>query len=133
MKKFGWHIIHRFDGNPDWQELNRLIQFDSGVEEPYCETEADYQQAVREGWIKFDGKETTVWADGEYEEEADTMTIEELAQNWMENDRTGDYYGREITLDEAKDLVSYMDPDVLADLDEQITPEKFMDAWNSLV
>ena len=67
MKKFGWHIIHRFEGNPDWQELNRLIQFDSGVEEPYCETEDDYKQAVKEGWIKFDGKETTVWADGEYE------------------------------------------------------------------
>lgn len=71
MKKFGWHIIHRFNGNPDWQELNDLIRFDSGVQEPYCETENDYNQAVREGWIKFDGKETTVWADGEYEEEPD--------------------------------------------------------------
>lgn len=71
MKKFGWHIIHRFNGNPDWQELNDLIRFDSGVQEPYCETEDDYNQAVREGWIKFDGKETTIWADGEYEEEPD--------------------------------------------------------------
>lgn len=68
MKKFGWHIIHRFDGNPDWKELNELIQFDSGVEEPYCETEEDYNQAVREGWIKYDGKETTIWCDGEYEQ-----------------------------------------------------------------
>lgn len=69
MSKSGWHIIHRFKGNPSWQKLNDLIRFDSGVEEPYCETESDYRQAVKDGWIRFDGKETTVWADGEYEEE----------------------------------------------------------------
>lgn len=69
MKKFGWHIIHRFNGNPSWQELNDLIRFDSGVEEPYCESEDDYRRAVKEGWIKFDGKETTIWADGEFEDE----------------------------------------------------------------
>ena len=66
-RKFGWQIIHTFEGNPGWQELNKLIAFDSGVEEPYCETEADYHQAVKEGFIKFDGNVTTVWADGEYE------------------------------------------------------------------
>lgn len=70
MSKFGWHIIHRFKGNPSWQELNELIRFDSGVEEPFCETEEDYQKEVKAGFIKFDGKETTVWADGEYVEDA---------------------------------------------------------------
>lgn len=70
-RKMGWHIMHRFEGNPDWQELNRLIAFDSGNDEPYCGSEEDYQQAVKEGWIKFDGKVTTVWADGEYEEPDD--------------------------------------------------------------
>lgn len=69
MRKFGWHIIHRFAGSPSWQELNELIRLDSGVEEPYCETESDYQQCVKEGWIRFDGKETTIWADGEYEQQ----------------------------------------------------------------
>ena len=24
-RKYGWHIIHRFAGNPTWQELNDLI------------------------------------------------------------------------------------------------------------
>ena len=61
------------------------------------------------------------------------MTIKELAKNWMENDRTGDYYDRKITLEEAKTFVGYMDSDILDELDEQITPEKYMDAWNSLV
>lgn len=70
-RKMGWHILHRFEGNPDWRELNRLIAFDSGNDEPYCGSEEDYQQAVKEGWIKFDGKVTTVWADGEYEEQDD--------------------------------------------------------------
>ena len=66
-RKNGWHIIHTFEGNPDWQELNKLIAFDSGVEEPYCEDEEAYKQAVREGFIKFDGQIATVWADSEYE------------------------------------------------------------------
>lgn len=65
MTKNGWHIIHKFPGNPSWQELNDLIRFDSGVEEPYCEDEDAYNQAVREGWIRYDGTTTTVWCDGE--------------------------------------------------------------------
>ena len=68
MIKFGWHIIHRFNGNPGWQELNELIRFDSGVEEPYCETEEDYLKAVKDGFIKFDGKDTTIWSDEEYDQ-----------------------------------------------------------------
>ena len=71
MTKSGWHIIHRFGGNPSWQELNELIRMDSGVQEPYCENEEDYEKAIKEGWIRFDGKETTVWCDGEYEAEPD--------------------------------------------------------------
>ena len=69
MTKSGWHIIHRFPGARSWQELNRLIRYDSGADEDYCETEEDYERAVKEGWIRFDGHETTVWCDGEYEEE----------------------------------------------------------------
>lgn len=60
------------------------------------------------------------------------MTIKELAQNWIENDRTGDYE-REITLDEAAIFVGYMDSDYVSDLDEEITPEKFRDAWNDVI
>lgn len=67
MKKFGWHIIHTFPGNPTRQELNNLIRFDSGVDEPFFEDEDAYAQAVREGFIKYDGKATTVWCDGEYD------------------------------------------------------------------
>lgn len=61
--KSTWRIAHRFPGNPTWEELNALIMEDSGVQEPYCETEEDYQRAVRDGFIKFDGKETTIWID----------------------------------------------------------------------
>lgn len=60
----GWHIIHKFPGQHDWQELNELIRFDSGVDELYCETEEDYQKAVRDGWIEYDGENTLVWCDG---------------------------------------------------------------------
>ena len=61
--KSAFRIIHRFPGKHTWQELNELIKFDSGVQEPYCETEEDYNMAVREGFIRYDGKETTVWVD----------------------------------------------------------------------
>ena len=57
------------------------------------------------------------------------MTINELAMSWIENDRTGDYE-RQITLDEAATLVGWMDSDTIESLDEEITPEKFMEAWN---
>lgn len=60
------------------------------------------------------------------------MTIKELAQNWMENDRTGDYE-RKITLEEAETFVGYMDQDTIDALDEPITAEKFMNAWNELI
>lgn len=59
------------------------------------------------------------------------MTIKELAQNWIENDRTGDYYNREITIEEASDFVSMIDPEVVEETNA--TPEAFMEAWNSIV
>lgn len=57
------------------------------------------------------------------------MTINELAMNWIENDRTGDFQ-RKITVDEASIFVGWMDSDTIEALDEEITPEKFMEAWN---
>ena len=58
-----WQMLYAFYGNPDWTELNNLIRFESGVQEPYCETEEDYLRARKDGFIKFDGKMTTVWGD----------------------------------------------------------------------
>lgn len=66
--KASWHIIFRFPGNPDWEQLNDLISFETGSDVPFFETENDYNLSLLEGFITFDGKETTVWADGEYEE-----------------------------------------------------------------
>ena len=60
------------------------------------------------------------------------MTIRELAQNWLDNDRTGDY-NRKITTDEAETFIGYMDPDTFEAIDETITPEKFASAWNSII
>lgn len=59
------------------------------------------------------------------------MTIYELAQGMIENDHTGDYYDRDITLEEASDFISWMDPDT--ELPEDLTPEALMDAWNDIV
>ena len=58
-----WQMLYAFYGNPDWTELNNLIRFESGVDEPYCETEEDYLRARKDGFVKFDGKMTTVWGD----------------------------------------------------------------------
>lgn len=60
------------------------------------------------------------------------MTIKELAINWIENDRTGDYC-RPITLDEAERFIGWMDDSTIESLDEDITPEKFMEAWNECI
>lgn len=61
------------------------------------------------------------------------MTIKELALEWIQNDRTGDYCNRKITAEEATNFVNWMDPDVLETLTEDITPKAFMDAWNSII
>ena len=59
----GYTLLHRFTGEHSWQELNELIREESGVQEPYCETEEDYREAVREGFVKFEDGVTTVWED----------------------------------------------------------------------
>ena len=61
------------------------------------------------------------------------MTIKKLALELILNDRTGDYCNRKITAEEATNFISWMDPDVLEDLTEDITPEAFMEAWNDIV
>jgi len=62
-----------------------------------------------------------------------TMTVSELAMNWIINDRTGDYCHRKITLDEATWSIEHMDPDTLEDIEEDLTPEAFMEAWNDII
>lgn len=58
------------------------------------------------------------------------MNIKELAKNWIENDRTGNYQ-RKITLSEAETFIGYMDPDT--DIPEDLTPDTFINAWNELI
>ena len=65
-------------------------------------------------------------------DEEPALTLEGLIRNWAENDSTGDYAGRKITLEEASDLVSYIDQDVLEALGENVTPEQFMAVWNEV-
>ena len=60
------------------------------------------------------------------------MTLQELALNWIENDRIGAYC-REITINDATVLVKHMDPDVFETIGEKPTPQAFMDAWNSVI
>lgn len=65
-RKDGWHIVHSFDGRLDWEALNAAIAFDSGIDEPYCDTEEEYKQGIRDGWIRFENGKTNIYADGEY-------------------------------------------------------------------
>lgn len=65
-------------------------------------------------------------------DEGPALTLETLIRNWAENDSTGDFAGRKITLEEAADLVSYIDRDVLDALGEDVTPEQFMAVWNEV-
>lgn len=58
-------------------------------------------------------------------------TVYELAQNWLDNDRTGEYSQRKITLEEAAMFVGWMDPE--DDLPEDLTPERFQECWNSMI
>ena len=59
------------------------------------------------------------------------MTIHELAENWIQNDRTGT--PSRITIEQATQMVGWMDPDTIEQLDDEITPESWMEAWNSIV
>lgn len=63
QERHAFRPIHRFAGRQDWQKLNELIEFDSGVEEPMYETEEDYKRAVRDGFVTYDGYYTTIWVD----------------------------------------------------------------------
>ena len=62
-EKPAFSAIHRFVGSPGWEELNDLIAEDSGIPEPYFETEEDYKQGVKEGFVKYDNYYTTIYAD----------------------------------------------------------------------
>lgn len=59
----GYRPIHRFVGNPSWQELNDLIREDSGCPEDFFETEDDYRLEVRSGFVQYDGYYTTIYVD----------------------------------------------------------------------
>lgn len=63
QERHAFRPIHRFAGRQEWQKLNELIEFDSGVEEPMYETEDDYKRAVRDGFVTYDGYYTTIWVD----------------------------------------------------------------------
>ena len=56
------------------------------------------------------------------------MTIKELAMNWIEN---ADTTPQEITVEQAAEYISWMDPDT--DLPEGLTPEAFQEAWNNVI
>ena len=58
-----WSVMCRIPGKHNWEELNSLIEFETGCSEPYCETEEDYTRAVNQGWITYDGYYTTAWVD----------------------------------------------------------------------
>ena len=58
-----WRIAHTFPGVYTWQELNEMIRFDSGVQEPYFANEEDYIKAVKDGWVRFDDNKTTIYID----------------------------------------------------------------------
>lgn len=72
------------------------------------------------------------YLDNHGSDEEPALTLEGLVRNWAENDSTGDYAGRKITLEEASDLVSYIDQETLDALGETITPERFMQIWNEV-
>ena len=56
-----YRVMCRIPGKHDWQVLNRLIELETGC--TYCETEEEYNEAVRNGFITYDCYYTTVWID----------------------------------------------------------------------
>lgn len=56
-----------------------------------------------------------------------TMTIRDLALNWIEN---ADSTPGQIDIETAAQYISWIDPEQLPD---DITPKSFMDAWNDIV
>lgn len=62
--KHAWRLLYRFAGSKlDRETLNRLISFESGDLENFFETDDDYCQAVRDGFVKWDNYYTTIWID----------------------------------------------------------------------
>lgn len=61
--KNGYTLVCRIPGQHTWQELNELYKAETGLDFDVFESEADYQKALREGFVEFDGKDTTFWAD----------------------------------------------------------------------
>lgn len=58
------------------------------------------------------------------------MTIRELALNWIENSNEE---VTAITREQAEEYIGWMDPDTLENLDEEMTADAFMEAWNDIV
>ena len=56
------------------------------------------------------------------------MTINELAQNWIEN---ADTTPTRISVERAAEYIGWMDQDT--DLPEDLTPEAFAAAWNEII
>ena len=55
--------LYRFAGKHSWQEVNELVKFNDGLDEPMFLDEDDYNQAVKEGFVGFDGYYTTIYED----------------------------------------------------------------------
>ena len=72
------------------------------------------------------------WMEDGYAEYRECLTsIHDLALNWIHNADSSDIV--EIDLETAAKYVSWMDSDINDTLQEDITPEKFMEAWNDLI
>lgn len=64
MAKSGWNELLRFPGrHTDWQEINRLIEQETGDTELCFEDEDAYRQSVREGWITIEDGDTVLWCE----------------------------------------------------------------------
>lgn len=62
--KHAFRVLYRFPGNRMSREkLNDLIRFESGVYEDFFETEEDFNQAIKEGFVTWDWYYTTIWID----------------------------------------------------------------------
>lgn len=64
--KHCYKVLYRLPcekANYNWENLNRLIQFDSGDPEPFFESEADFESSIREGFVTYDGYYATIWED----------------------------------------------------------------------
>jgi len=59
----GYSLLYWFPGNPSWQELNDMIRFEDGNEEDFFSAEADFNEAVRTGFVKIGNICTTIWED----------------------------------------------------------------------